>query len=337
MLIYFEWLVPSSRRYVHDSFRAQHFCNGINVSNNNEKMSCNLKTNTSKGCAVEKWIFASFDTSFVITLLKWGFMRMAQSKANSPDRTSWLILSVILIYRLSIYVALAILCASRLIWSNCVQINCYLLSSASLNIRMILRCKLWRQSFFECIWKRFGAAKMSFTSCRSLFDSPMSILHLNWPNKSKQKKNLFLYVSNFLEFFFLETCLNASTDVFPVNSPKILVYSIESTNLSLNVLLMGTRSNNSLAIARENETKMTEIASISFERLVEIHVRHLCFFFFCALCLIVNLCLCAARIQQLLTTMFLCFDARKRWNNLVLTLERTTEKKNNNVLQLTPV
>lgn len=52
----------------------------------------------------------------------------------------------------------------------------YLLSSASLNMRTMLRCKLWRQSFLECIGARFGVAKISFTSKMSFFVNPMTLL-----------------------------------------------------------------------------------------------------------------------------------------------------------------
>lgn len=51
--------------------------------------------------------------------------------------------------------------------ADCMQailMNFYLLSSASLNIRTMFRCKLWRQSFFECIGPRFAGAKISLCS-----------------------------------------------------------------------------------------------------------------------------------------------------------------------------
>lgn len=51
--------------------------------------------------------------------------------------------------------------------ADCMQailMNFYLLSSVSLNIRTMFRCKLWRQSFFECIGPRFAGAKISLCS-----------------------------------------------------------------------------------------------------------------------------------------------------------------------------
>lgn len=60
---------------------------------------------------------------------------------------------------------------------------CYLLRSISLsllNIREIFRCRLWRQSFFECMDERFAMANVSFASTPfSFFGIPIALLLLS--------------------------------------------------------------------------------------------------------------------------------------------------------------
>lgn len=107
---------------------------------------------------------------------------------------------------------------------------CYLLafSSTSLNIRTMLRCKLWRKSFLGCIAVCFVVAKTSLASRRSFFVNPMTLFNC-------------LSRLNFLSYFFVkknEIFLNVfqlSFLLFTENISVILTKK-KNTNLSLKVL-----------------------------------------------------------------------------------------------------
>lgn len=72
----------------------------------------------------------------------------------------------------------------------------YLLSSTSLNMRTMFRCKLWRESFFGCIAMCFVVANTSLTSSNSFFVNPMTLL--NWFSRF-----LLFLTQKPLSFFFL--------------------------------------------------------------------------------------------------------------------------------------
>lgn len=71
----------------------------------------------------------------------------------------------------------------------------YLLSSTSLNIRTMFRCKLWRESLFGCIVMCFVVANTSLTSKNSFFVNPMTLR--NWFFR------FFLFLSQKLSLVFL--------------------------------------------------------------------------------------------------------------------------------------
>lgn len=172
----------------------------------------------------------------------------------------------------------------------------YLLLSTSLNICEIFLCRLWRQSFFECIWARFAVANISLISNDSFLVNPISLRFSRMQqNNMWKKKN-----RKFFERVFL-FCFCFHLKILVEFCPKI------TTNLSLKVpFFICSRSNNSLAIAEKNNLKMTEITS-HCKRLAEIRFNT-----GAIICTVFNakfMHVCSYWI--LLTTVLLCLESQK--------------------------
>lgn len=140
-----------------------------------------------------------------------------------------------------------------------------------LNIREIFRCRFWRQSFFECIDGRLAMANVSLASIPfSFFGIPIATaLSLKF---SRTRTRILAHThthdrfsfsfggqwkfSKRVEIFHLKTFNWCTTKTSNLNTTLKIHWKSVSHTLTHKLQKRATRSNNSLAIATENKSKM---------------------------------------------------------------------------------